>query len=331
MAERELAWRVFAGEYNATNVQLEASQEREPGYLVTPLGAKINRIFVVGVLTDVEKLEKNGNTHYRARVSDRTGVFFIYAGQYDPEVIKVLSTLEPPKYIAVIGKSRMYSPNEGTNYVSIRPEKIAVVDKNVRDSWLLDASKNLKLRLEAINEASQMEPPEIDKLVKLGFEHSIAEGVVESMKHYSDVNIVQYKTMLVEVLKYLVTDDGGSYIASENTESEEVAELNTDFKTGDELTNDKGPDESEDLEFEVSEESGAEVNEEDIQKQADQLFDIIATFKGKKYTHGVPWNELVEEATDKGIDKNAIEDLVNNLLDKGKIYEPMLGKIKCTN
>jgi hypothetical protein len=36
------------------------------------------------------------------------------------------------------------------------------------------------------------------------------------------------------------------------------------------------------------------------------------------------------EATDKGIDKNIIEDLVNNLLETGRIYEPILGRIKCS-
>lgn len=338
MANRELAWRVFAGEYNASTLQLEPAQEREPGYIITPLGAKINRIYVVGVLTDIEKLERNGNTHYRARVSDRTGVFYIYAGQYDPQVLKVLSNLEPPAYIAVIGKSRIYSPSEGVTYVSIRPENIIVVDKSIRDNWLLDASKSLKTRLNALIEAQQMEPPEVQKLVKLGFDTAVAQGVIESLKHYSfkQPDIMQYKNMLVEVLKYLVLDDGESYVSSENINiTEEASEaLDVEFKTGDELTidaEDEDVDENEEFEFEPNVDDNKEKNVEDLHEQEDQLLDIIKSFKGKKFKNGVPWHKLMAEATDKGMDKNIIEDLVNNLLETGKIYEPVLGRIRSSS
>jgi RPA family protein len=333
MTERELAWRVFAGEYNATTAQLEPEKEREPGYLITPVGAKINRVYVVGVLTDVEKIEKNGNVNYRARVSDRTGVFYIYAGQYDPNVINVLSTLEPPKYVAVIGKSRMYSPNENTTYVSIRPERIVEVDKSIRDNWLLDAAKSLKTRLEALTEAKSMEPPAVEKLEKLGFGPTVAAGIIESLKHYDQPELEQYRNMLVEILKYLVTDDGESYVVTENEYTADINDLTAEFKSGDELTGEENPEaDDEDLEFEANEDEEIKAPEldEETQVQAEQLLEIVGTFNGDKYRHGVPWHELVAEAVDKGIDKNHIEDIVNDLLNKGKIYEPMLGRIKCT-
>ena len=334
MTNRELAWRVFAGEYNHTTLQLEPSQEREPGYLVTPLGAKINRIFVVGVLTDIEKLERNGNTHYRARVSDRTGVFYIYAGQYDPKVIKILSDLEPPAYIAVIGKSRMYSPEEGVTYVSIRPENIVVVDKNARDYWLLDTCKSIKTRLESFIEAQQMEPPEVDKLIKLGFDSVVAQGVMESLQHYKQLDITYYRNMLVDVLKYLAMGNGEGYITTEKEYSKNLKDLTEEFKTGDELTEPEETKETvrstnEDLEFEPTTDV---INDSvELQELEDKLLEVIRLFKGKKYKDGVPWHELMVKATDDGIDKNLIEELVNNLLEKGKIYEPILGRIKCTN
>lgn len=331
MIERELAWRVFAGEYNATTLQIEPAQEREPGYLVTPLGAKINRIYLVGVLTDIEKLERNGNTHYRARVSDRTGVFYIYAGQYDPNVIKVLSNIEPPAYVAVIGKSRMYSPSEGRSYISVRPENIIIVDKTIRDYWLLDACRSLKTRLEALSEASQMEPPEVEKLMKLGFDSAVAHGVIEALKHYKQPDVLQYRNMLVEVLKYLVLDDGESYISTENVLNNDSTELSDEFKTGDEINIELDDDEEdeEDLEFEPSSEELPR-SEEQLE-QEEHLMEIIGSFKGEEYRNGVPWHKLVIEASDKGIDKNDIEELVNNLLETGKIYEPILGRIKCTS
>ncbi|UCF08828.1 MAG: DNA-binding protein, partial [Thermoplasmata archaeon] len=122
MVAREVAWRVFAGEYNYTTYVETGSDERAPSYVVTPLGARINRLFIVGVLTDVENIGTDTEPMWRARVSDPTGVFYISAGQYQPEAAQILSTIKPPKFVAVVGKSRTYSPEEGVIYVSVRPE-----------------------------------------------------------------------------------------------------------------------------------------------------------------------------------------------------------------
>ena len=43
---REQAWRVFAGEYNNTTCKVVGEGEKEPSYVITPLGAKINRLFI---------------------------------------------------------------------------------------------------------------------------------------------------------------------------------------------------------------------------------------------------------------------------------------------
>ena len=57
---REVAWRLFASEYNDANLETEGTGERPPSYVVTPLGAKVNRVFVVGVITDVENVGTDG-------------------------------------------------------------------------------------------------------------------------------------------------------------------------------------------------------------------------------------------------------------------------------
>ena len=76
---REVAYRVFADEFNdAHYTYAESDEERAPNYLVTPTGARVNRLFVVGVLTEVEEVSDGV---IRARVVDPTGAFVIYAGQ----------------------------------------------------------------------------------------------------------------------------------------------------------------------------------------------------------------------------------------------------------
>ena len=127
----------------------------EPSYVVTPLGAKVNRLFIIGVLTDVENVSEDGE-FLRAHLSDPTGVFTIYSGQYQQEVTDALSNIEVPAFVAVIGKARTYTPEEGTLFVSVRPERIMEVSAEVRDKWILETCKNTKDRIEAVFEATKM-------------------------------------------------------------------------------------------------------------------------------------------------------------------------------
>ena len=58
--KRQTAWRVFAGEFNDSTVEIKGEGEMTPSYVVTPLGAKVNRVFIIGVLTDVENVSEDG-------------------------------------------------------------------------------------------------------------------------------------------------------------------------------------------------------------------------------------------------------------------------------
>ncbi|MEE9507408.1 MAG: DNA-binding protein, partial [Thermoplasmata archaeon] len=64
---REVAWRVFAKEYSDSDFQFSEGGERSPSYVVTPLGAKINRLFVVGVITDIDNVGSDDQPMWRAR------------------------------------------------------------------------------------------------------------------------------------------------------------------------------------------------------------------------------------------------------------------------
>lgn len=77
MNKREVAHRVFAAEFGQANVEIKGTEERAPSFVLTPLGAKVNRLLFVGVLTSAEKV--NDGDMWRARVSDPTGVFTLYS------------------------------------------------------------------------------------------------------------------------------------------------------------------------------------------------------------------------------------------------------------
>lgn len=202
---RELAWRVFAKEYNESSYMHSDGGDRTPSYLITPLGAKINRLFIVGVVTEIENIGTDGKPNWRARVSDRTGTFFVYAGQYDPEVAQQLVNIEPPAFVAVIGKPRIYQPENGTVLVSIRPERIQEVSRETCEYWMLETCKQMRSRLGAVKEAMTLDPPTIDKLISLGLDPKLAEGVVLALQNYDyqKIDLEQYVEVLVGELNTL--------------------------------------------------------------------------------------------------------------------------------
>lgn len=204
--QREVAWRVFAGEYGDATQEFSTGEERAPSYVITPLGAKVNRLFVVGVVTDVEDMGTDGQPMWRARLSDPTGIFHVYAGQYQPEAASVLSHLEPPAFAAIMGKARTYSPEDGVIYTSIRPEMVKVVDDSLRDYWILEAAREMKKRVEAAGEAQRMNPATVDGLVSLGYRQNLAEGVVLAQERYGRVDLDRYRTMLGDAVRYLLPE-----------------------------------------------------------------------------------------------------------------------------
>ena len=89
------------------------------------------------------------NIFYRGRVVDPTGTFFVMAGSYQPEAMQQLARIEPPQFVAVIGKPNLYQKPDGSFMNSVRIESITVVDKDTRDLWVLDAAKQTLDRVDA--------------------------------------------------------------------------------------------------------------------------------------------------------------------------------------
>ena len=150
---REVAKRVFAREFNdATYTFKESDDERAPVYVLLPTGQRANRIFVVGTLTETEDVGEDSE-YWQGRIVDPNGdTFFTYAGQYQPDAASMLRELEPPEYVAVVGKPRTYETEEGDVNVSIRPESISRVDQATRDRWVVEAAERTLDRVQAYND-----------------------------------------------------------------------------------------------------------------------------------------------------------------------------------
>ena len=322
MNGREVAWRVFAGELNDSSLVEKGEEERAPTYVITPLGAKINRVYIVGVITDIENVGSPEEPIWRARLADPSGTTYVSAGQFQPEAALALSKIPVPSFAAIIGKVRVYSPEDGVMYVSIRPEIVKTVEKEMRDIWVLDSSKALKNRLEAYNEALNMSTPSAEELVDLGYSKNLAQGIVSAIDHYGDVPIERYQAMLLDSVRYLIPEEGGS--SEELPEPEKKPEVYDDAEEFEDE-----PPEPPVMEPEPEVAEAEMIDDNDDEELTDEEQKLIKLINEKDpETAGMDWDEL-EKAAKKGkMNKDTFEEAMEGLLDKGLVYEPMLGKIR---
>lgn len=326
--KRETAWRIFAGEYNDSTVELKGEGEMTPSYVVTPLGAKVNRLFIIGVLTDVENISEQGEL-VRAHISDPTGVFTLYSGQYQKEATDALSKIEVPAFVAVIGKARTYTPEEGTLFVSIRPERIIEVNADIRDKWILETCKSTKDRIEAVLEAMKMENSNAQELRKLGYSKDLSEGIVEALNNYENVDYNKYVTLIQESLQYL--RPGKETLPNLKIDEQIVEKEETEtLQEKEEEIIEEEPVENEEEDDIMPKDEKQEDSKDEEDKYVEIENTVLETIKKIEGNDGAPWDSITEKCEKAGLDKDSIEEALTSLMDKGLIYEPILGTIKTT-
>ena len=181
---REVARRVFAQELKDSNLaSRDESDQYAPQYVLTPTGAKVNRIFFAGTLIEKEDIGTDSE-YWRGRISDPTGSFLVYAGQYQPEAAQFLSECELPAFVAVVGKTSTYTTDDGNVLTSIRPESIQQVDELTRDLWVLDTAKQTLERIRTIEgEADQNSKTAKEHYsTDTAFYRSMVKKAIESLK-----------------------------------------------------------------------------------------------------------------------------------------------------
>jgi hypothetical protein len=184
--EREIARRVFAAEFDdATLSYSESDEERAPNYVVTPTGARVNRLFAVGALTEVEQVNDDV---LRGRIADPTGAFVTYAGQYQPDAAGFLERTTPPCFVSITGKGRTYQPEDSDRiFTSVRPESLTEVDADTRDRWVVAAADATLDRIATVAAALDLDARGDDLRAELesrGVDAAHASGVALAIDHY---------------------------------------------------------------------------------------------------------------------------------------------------
>ncbi len=208
---RQPALRLFAAELaesKQTIVEHIEGRDFDSRYQLTPTGVKAKRVLMMGALVEVDNVGASGD-FLRGRIVDPTGAFIVYAGQYQPEAVLALSNLTIPCFVAVVGKTNAYRPDEETTIISIRPETIVEIDAKTRDYWVKETVAKTLERVERsqLPEAEkekfrQMCKDALTKLVNMPQETSIPvhETPKETIPH-TEENIPPSQTIEQPAIK----------------------------------------------------------------------------------------------------------------------------------
>ncbi|MDN7023578.1 hypothetical protein FGU65_01465 [Methanoculleus sp. FWC-SCC1] len=148
----EPAVRVFAREFNGSRSTADAGDALAGRAVVTPSGAHCRRLFLVGALTE---RKGSGDDVMHARLADPTGTFALTVDRRSPDAAATLEYIDPPAFVAAVGEA--VAAGTGTRMrTSIAVETITVVDRTVRDLWVLRTAEATLERLEAVGDTGDL-------------------------------------------------------------------------------------------------------------------------------------------------------------------------------
>ncbi len=300
MNARETAWRVFATELNSSTLEIKATEEKAPSYLISPLGAKINRVLIAGVLTEKEKMEFGDDVVWKGRIQDVSGSFFFNIGKYQPEASAAIADIEAPSFVAAVGRVRAYTTDDQRVFVTIRPENIVSISETVRKEWVLETAKSTWRRLSNTKKVLSMGDATQDDLVKAGMTPTEAFGITYALDNYGQMpDSALYLRTIQAALRTLLPDRDVDLGFPEDL-SNEPDEIDMPSDTG-----------------------GSGSNGAQIEDLILNLLEELDT-DGK----GAPREELERRAEAEGISSIELEEVSNILMDKGLVYEPNLRYLK---
>ena len=300
MNARETAWRVFATELNSTTLEIKATEEKQPSYIVTPLGAKINRVLIAGVMTEKENIGSEEEPMWKARIQDVSGSFYINVGRFQPEASAAIADIEIPSFVAAVGRVRTYTTDDQRVFVSVRPEHIVPIDESVRNEWILETAKSTWKRLKDTKKVLGMGDATEQDLIKSGMSPTEAFGITYALDNYGQMpDSTLYLKTIQAALRMLLPDRDVDLGFPEDYSDE--------------------PDE-----IEMPE------NGESSGNNAAQLEDMILRLLEELDTDGkgAPREELERRAEAEGISSIELDEVSNTLRDKGLVYEPNLRYLK---
>ena len=202
---RQSAIRMLAQEYSDASLTEMGVGEYDPSFVVTKLGARVNRALVAGVIDRMERRDGDSGPSYSGHIRDPTGnhVFNIapFQDEMHAEAEELLARFESGDrfLMALVGKSRWFETEDGGVFTSLRVEQIAIIDKERYSRWLVEAAEATLRRIKAYDDSSGVEPSP-DSLEGAGVPADLVSGMVQARSHYPEFDSENYKVGVLQAL-----------------------------------------------------------------------------------------------------------------------------------
>jgi RPA family protein len=306
---RQSAIRIFAQEYSDSNLPLEGVGEYAPSFIITKLGAKVNRALFGGVIDRFERREGDNGPTYSGHLRDATGgVHRFQIAPFQPELHadaeELLARFESGDrfLMMMIGRARWFESDDGGIFTSFRAEEFTTVERSVYVNWLVEASAATLRRLDAYNLSLESENTN-ESLKSAGVPADLIEGMILAKNHYSSFDPENFKVGVLQSL---------SMALSSNSEIEQMI-TSTEESTV----------------LEVPENSPQMKNDfvKSDSKPTDDVDDVILNvIRSSSNPDGMPYDSIVLACVEAGFSRESSEDAIEDLRDiKCEIIEPRFG------
>ena len=311
---RQTAIRLFAREYYESTLPDGGAGEFDPRFIVTKLGARVNRMIVAGVIERLELRETERGPMYSGAVRDPTGLHMWSVGSFKPELHAEMEELlarfdKGDRFLMTcIGKASHYTNDDGSMFCRMQMEDYAIIDRDVYACWLVETADHTMRRIEALGKAQAAEDTSAEALRDAEVPEDLIDGLGLALNHYGEWDAEGYK---VGVLQALDAAEGRvtSFEEHEATESQPEAEASTETSA-------------------EPAESTAEVAEP--ANTADVEAVVLEVITANAGEDGIDYDTIMKHCAKKGLtDEASIEDAIDCLRDdKCEIMEPRFGWFK---
>ena len=298
-AKRQPAWHMLASEFSEATLNEKGSGEYDPSFVITKLGAKVNRVVVAGLLERLEVRETaNGSTLYQGQMRDPSGLHYFSVGDYASESMRelTLSLVEKtevgePVLLLMVAKSRWYQTDEGAVYTSQRPEEACEIDAQQYALWLTRTCEDTLQRMKYFTDSLSAEPTR-EGLLAAEIPEYMVDGLIVSRNHYGEIDTENYTLNIMQALDIA---EGRMEAASQPVSAPADPASNAD-------------------EGEVA--SGGESEVKDS---------ILSIIEQLDQGDGVDFETVLTNAVARGFDRTLAEEKLDELSNEGTLHEPRFG------
>ena len=298
---RQSAVRLFAQEYRDASLTEEGSGEYDPSFVITKIGAKINRVLVCGVIDRMERREGDSGPNYSGHVRDPTGSYLFSVASFQPELHpdfeELMARFESGDrfLLALVGKARWFETEDGGMFTSLRAEEFTVIDRECYTNWLVETAEATLRRIDAHSAAleADLTPAALEAG---GVPSDLVEGLILARGHYGDFDPEGYRVGVLQALSMAT----GRTSLMEAPPQPAATTL--------EETASKVPESS-----------------EPAAEPGDAIELIIETVRSRDTGEGVEYNDLVTALVHGGHSRESAEDAIDQARDQGEVMEPRFG------